>query len=206
MFGFDKVPLARAFPFLASVLPGFALFYVWEAANPGTIHWFFSIGFLGYRTELSLFLFASFIVGYSLNKFLAAGFGALGGPWGAAAGFFDKHPYEVSIAPWRDKRWRSAYARRFGEDLPQDLTLTPKPLTDQLLKELKTLKSDDALSQELRSSAQEMLRLALLAVENDRDWRSRYLTLHFQEVMKKGREFEEEIGSGLDSNLTIASL
>jgi len=208
MFDLDKVPFAKAFPFLASVLPGFSLLYLYEVAHTGTAAWFFSLTVLGYKSKVALFLFAAFVLGYSLNKFLAAAFGAVGGAWGATKGLpvFDKHPYELSIAPWRDKRWRSAYARRFGEELPQDLLLLPKPLTDRLLQEVSNLRNDDELSGVLRSNAQEMLNAALLAVENDKEWRSRYLALHIEEIIKRGKEFEDEVGAGLDSNLTIASL
>jgi hypothetical protein len=165
MVDFDKVPLAKAFPFLASVLPGFSLLYLFEAANPGTIRWYFSVNFLGYRTEVSLLLFVSFLLGYSLNKFLAAFYGAIGGVWGATRGIpmFDRHPYELTVAPWRDKKWRAAYSRRFAGDLPQDLTMTLEPFWDKIAQEASSTQPDSAILAELSSQAEKALKVALVS-------------------------------------------
>jgi hypothetical protein len=48
-------------------------------AVPGSFNWFFALGFLGYRTKLSLIVLVAFIVGDSVTTFLRGSIGAMDG-------------------------------------------------------------------------------------------------------------------------------
>lgn len=195
-----RIPFSKAFPFLASVLPGFTIIFLYESSHTGTMEQFISMSLLGYKTKLTLIVIVAFLLGYSLNKLLAAVFGAFGGVVGGSSfSWLGKDPFNISVAPWRDKRWRAAYARRFEGDAPADLSLTP----DDAGRKLKYEGPDSA---ELERFAADAFQVVTERVLNDEEWRSRYLRLHLEALTKTGREFADEIGAGLDSNLTISAL
>ena len=120
-----KISLKKAFSFLATIVPGSVLFYLFEIGHPGTIGWFLSISSLGYKSRIFLLLLALFLLGYSFVKFLAAVCGSFGWLLGRTIRLpiFDRHPYDYATAPWRDKRWRAAYTRRFAIDAPPDISV-----------------------------------------------------------------------------------
>jgi hypothetical protein len=205
---FDKLSLKKASPFLASILPGSSLFYLFEIRYPGTLGWYLSIGFLGYRSRLLLFLLVLFLIGYSFNRFLAAFSFPVGWVLGRVMKLpvFDRHPYNFANAPWREPRWRAAYARRFAMDAPQDLTLTPDQLDEKMILAISRLQPGQQPSPEQQAYSMEVLQQAVRRIGNDEEWKSRYLRLHVAEITRREVGFVEEIGAGLDSNLTIASL
>jgi hypothetical protein len=205
---FDKSSFKKAFPFLASILPGAALFYLFEIGHPGTLQLLLTISFLGYGSRLSLLLLLFFLIGYSFNKFLAAFFWPAGWVLGRMIKLplWDRHPYKSTDTPWRDQKWRAAYAKRFSINAPQDLALTPDHLDEQMIAAISKLQPGDQPSPEQQAYGMQLLQAAVERIGNDKEWRSRYLQLHVAEITKRERGFVEEIGAGLDSNLTITSL
>jgi len=204
----SKVSFKKAFPFLASVLPGAALFYLFEIEHPGTLQWLLSISFLGYGSRLSLLLLLFFLIGYSFNRFLAAFLLPVGWVFGRVTRLpvWDRHPYGLANAPWRDQKWRAAYVRRFALDAPQDLALTPDGLDEEMILAISKLQPGEQPTPEQAAYPMKILLEAVNRIGNDQEWKSRYLRLHVAEITKRERGFVEEIGAGLDSNLTIASL
>jgi len=205
---FDKIPFVKSFPFLASILPGSALFYLFEIGHPGTLGWFLSISFLGYKSRLFLLSLVFFLLGYSFNKFLAAFFGSFGWVLGRTTKLplWDRHPYDFETAPWRDQRWRTAYAKRFAIDAPLDSALTPEGLDEQMILAISRLQPGEQPSPEQQAYPMKVLLEAVNRIGNDQEWKSRYLQLHVAEITKREMGFVAEIGAGLDSNLVITSL
>jgi hypothetical protein len=117
-----KYPLEKFFYFLAGVIPGFVALLIYRLAVPGAFAWFFALGFLGYRTKLSLILLAAFVIGNTLTTFLSALLGAIGGAYGGAIRAIRPYvpPSSFQIAPWRDPRWRLVLKKRLGADAPND--------------------------------------------------------------------------------------
>src|SRR5258707_589380 len=64
----SKYPLEKVFFFLAGIIPGFVALLIFQLAAPGTFGWFFTLGFLGYKTKLGLILLSAFIIGNSLTR------------------------------------------------------------------------------------------------------------------------------------------
>src|SRR6267378_7001196 len=119
----SKYPLEKLFFFVAGIIPGFVALLIFQLAAPGSLGWFFSLGFLGYKTKLSAILLAAFIVGNSLTTFLSSLLGGAGGFYGA---ILAQRPYQPPhtrpTAPWRDATWRVALRRRLGAQTPNDTT------------------------------------------------------------------------------------
>jgi hypothetical protein len=125
MIDFGKFPFEKAIHLLTKVLPGFALLFVYNAKNPGTIARALLLPYLGYATRVWLLIAISFMLGYTLSTVMSTVAGAVAGAIGALWGSFARntHPYKYQVAPWRDRNWRAAYISRFGSDAPRDLTL-----------------------------------------------------------------------------------
>ncbi len=203
-----KISLKKAFSFLATIVPGSVLFYLFEIGHPGTIGWFLSISSLGYKSRIFLLLLALFLLGYSFVKFLAAVCGSFGWLLGRTIRLpiFDRHPYDYATAPWRDKRWRAAYTRRFAIDAPPDLAFTPDSLDEGKIVAISKLQPGEQTSPELSAYSWEVLQACIKGIFNDEAWRSRYLQLHVAEITKIGNDFASKIGASLDSNISISSL
>lgn len=77
-----KFPFEKIFYFAAGIIPGFVALLIYQLGVPGSFVWFFTLGFLGYRTKLSLILLAGFIIGNSMTTFLNSLLGAAGGAYG----------------------------------------------------------------------------------------------------------------------------
>jgi hypothetical protein len=58
----SKYPLEKLLYFVAGVIPGFVALLMFQVAHPGSFNWFFSLGFLGYRTKVVLAVLAMFVV------------------------------------------------------------------------------------------------------------------------------------------------
>src|ERR1019366_7110704 len=106
---FSKYPLEKLFYFLAGVIPGFVALFIFQLAVPGSFGWFFNLGFLGYRTKLSLILLAAFVVGNTLTTFLSGFLRFIGGAYfgGIVALRPYRPPRSYVVAPWRDPKWRT---------------------------------------------------------------------------------------------------
>jgi hypothetical protein len=79
----SKLPIEKVFFFIAGIIPGFVAMLVFNLAAPGSFTWFFTMGFLGYKTKLGVTLLTAFVVGNSLTTFLNALLGGVGGYLGA---------------------------------------------------------------------------------------------------------------------------
>lgn len=75
----SKYPLEKVFYFVAGVIPGFTALLIFQLAVPGAFTWFFTLGFIGYKTKLSLILLVAFVIGNSMTTFLRAIVGMVGG-------------------------------------------------------------------------------------------------------------------------------
>src|SRR5882757_1233860 len=120
----SKYPLEKFFFFAAGIIPGFVALLIFQFAAPGSFGWFFCLGFLGYKSKLSIILLTAFIIGNSLTSFLS---GILGGIGGAIGMRLAREPYQPphnqKIAPWRDARWRIVLRSRLGDQVPNDTIL-----------------------------------------------------------------------------------
>jgi hypothetical protein len=89
-----KYPLEKFIYFVASVIPGFTVLLIIQLSAPGVFEGFFWIGFLGYKTKLSIIVLVAFIIGYSATTLLRA---LIGGVFGALEGAFPTpfRPYHL---------------------------------------------------------------------------------------------------------------
>jgi hypothetical protein len=71
----SKYPLEKLFSFVAAVIPGFVALLVF----PGSLQWLFALGFLGYRTRVTVVVLLAFVVGFTMTTILSAFLGAIGG-------------------------------------------------------------------------------------------------------------------------------
>ena len=158
-----KYPVERLFSFIAGIIPGFVALLIYQLAVPGSFGWFFTLGFLGYRTKLALILLTAFVIGNSMATFVRATMGAVGGVIGTRKA--QKTPFEPAhqyrVAPWRDARWRGVIRAKLGSRTPNDT----RPLFDELL----TLKRQaiDLLPPEQRQQAHANINLEKLNAEID---------------------------------------
>lgn len=206
---FGKLPIEKAFHLLAKVLPGFALLSFYDARHLGTIQGLFSISYLGYNTKLAFVVGLCFISGYALSTTLAS----LGAGTAYMVGYIwakiipDRHPYQDSIAPWRDDRWRTAYKNRYGSNAPENLTLISKPIVEDLLRESTNLNpvDQDSLLQKV-DAINKGLNGAVNAILNDKEWKRCYNELHSKVLLERRMEALEEIMYGLDSDLSTSAV
>jgi hypothetical protein len=168
---FSKYPLEKFFYFIAGVIPGFVALLIFQLAAPGSFGWFFSLGFLGYRTKLSLILLAAFVVGNTLTTFLTAFLLFIGGFYGSVVA--EKRPYRPSAsydtAPWRDPRWRTVLRNRLGTQAPNDTPFMWRELYDQRRQQV-----DLIMPAEERPTALTALNLEKIQSDmNDSEWGNR---------------------------------
>jgi hypothetical protein len=159
---FSKYPFEKLFYFVAGIIPGFVALLIFERAAPGSFGWFFSMGFLGYRTKLALVLLVAFLVGNSMTTFLSGLLGSVGGIVGAITAlrpYTPPHSYEV--APWRDPKWRTALKHYLGPEAPKDT----RPFFQELLTLMQ--KEVDYLPEQERPGALAKLRNDKLNAEID---------------------------------------
>lgn len=125
-----KFPLEKIFYFAAGIIPGFVALLIFQLAVPGSFGWLFTLGFLGYRTKLSLILLTAFIIGNSMTTFLNALLGAAGGAYGSWSARRQTYqpPHSYDIAPWRDQRWRVLLRKHLGAQAPNDTLLLREEL------------------------------------------------------------------------------
>jgi hypothetical protein len=125
----SKYPLEKLVYFIAGIIPGFVALLIYGLAVPGSFGWFFALGFLGYKTRISLILLVAFVAGNSLTTLLNAILGSIGATLDrreAKEPYKPPHSYEV--APWRDPRWRTALKNHLGGRAPIDSQLASQQL------------------------------------------------------------------------------
>jgi hypothetical protein len=201
---FSKYPFEKLFGFAAGVIPGFIALLIFQLAAPGSFGWFFSLGFLGYKTKLSLIILTAFIVGNTMTTFLDSFLGALGGAVGAvvAAQRPYKSPESHPVAPWRDPKWRIALKNYLGAEAPNNTHL----ISGQLLA-LKQ-RQIDVLAKEDRPVALAKLDLEKIESEiDDGNWEQWYAHYHSVVIFDYGkRELHWWVRRGLNFNLETAAL
>ena len=139
----SKYPLERLFFFVAAVIPGFVVLLIYQLAVPGSFGWFFAMGFLGYKTKLTVILVTAFIIGNCMTSFVSSLAGAAGGAVGA---YITRRPLEPSdresVAPWRDTAWRSLARSRLGVHAPDDTRPIAQAIYDQRVDMAKHMPAD----------------------------------------------------------------
>jgi hypothetical protein len=187
-----KYPLEKLFSFVAAVIPGSVLLLIF-----GQLHWFFALGFLGYRTKLSLAILAAFVFGFTATTFLSAILGAIGGAIGAAS---YKPPHSYDTAPWRDPEWRQLVKQRLGPRCPND----SRPMSS-LTVDLRT-KLAAHLPQDQQADALIALHGERLAAESDDlSWSMLYGDYH-NIVLEPTKDVVWHVHTGLTFNLETAAL
>lgn len=199
---FSKYPLERLVYYIAGIVPGFAAILIYDSAAPASFGWFFSIGFLGYRTKLILALAAAFVVGYTLTSFLRGILGAAGGAVSAIRAMRPYNlPHSYPVAPWRDPRWRIALRNYLGAEAPNDSHLSTK--------ELMELKRQGAnlLPEGMRSKAMAELDVEKINSEiDDSRWSEWYDHFHRIVLGQDEQDFGSYVANGLNINLASTSV
>lgn len=198
----SKYPIHKLFHLIAGIIPGFTALFIFELAKPGAFEWFFSLGSIGYRTRLSLILIASFIVGYTLTKFFSAFLGGLGGVLGA---YYARKPYKpphsFMVAPWRDRRWRTALKNVLGADAPNDTQLMSKEVF-----ELRR-RTAEQFPNTLTTTALADLNLEKLNLEiDDGKWEQWYDYYHNIVLLSENPDISFQVQTGLNFSLEVTGL
>lgn len=199
---FSKYPLEKFFYFLAGVIPGFVALLILQLATPGRFGWFFGLGFLGYRTKLSLIVLAAFVVGNSLTTFLSAFLGAIGGAWGSVLGM---RPYRPSAsydaAPWRDPRWRSVLRNRIGTQAPNNTPFIWQALYDLRCRQVNLIPAEEQPAA-LAALNQEKIQSDM----NDSEWELWYDHYHRIVLQPNNPDPVLYVRRGLNFNLETTAL
>ena len=198
----SKFPLDKLFYFVAGVIPGFVALLIFQLAAPGSFGWFFALGFLGYKTKLSLILVAAFAVGYSMTTILAGLLGAIGGAIGTVIGLRPYKPsHSYAVAPWRDPRWRTLVRSQLGAQAPNDTRLMSQEALDHRRRMV------DLLPEDQRSIALADLNLERINAEIDDDsWAQWYDHYHRIVLQPDDRDFVSHVRTGLNLNLETAAV
>lgn len=199
----SRYPLEKAVYFVAGVIPGFAALLIFQLARPGVFTWYFRLGFLGYRTKLTLIVLVAFVIGNTMTAILSSWLGALGG---AIGGWRSKDPYVPAhlhkIAPWRDGRWRIALANRLGAKAPKDTHLLSDDIWDRRRELVKYLPEND------RAAALFKINDEKLQTEiDDSLWEQWYEHYHKIVISHRHRKWDlaDYIRRGLNFNLETTS-
>jgi hypothetical protein len=187
-----KYPLEKLFSFAAGIIPCSVVLLIF-----GRLQWFFALGFLGYRTKVSLVVLVAFVIGFTATTFLNAILGAVGGAIGAVR---YKPPHSYDIAPWRDPRWRDLIKKRVGAGCPNDtrpLSPTIVDLRTKLAANLPQARQQDAIT---------ALHLERLAAESDDlNWAVWYDHYH-KIILEPSRDVTWYVHTGLAFSLETAAL
>ncbi len=194
----SKYPLEKLVYFIAGIIPGFIALIIYRLAVPGAFGWLFAVGFLGYRTKLSLILLTAFLIGNSITEFLSRLLGMIGG---ALGGYRFKPPADFTVAPWRDRTWRMALKRHLGSQAPNDTQLISKELLD--LKRQAVAAQPEAQ----RNLAQAALNLEKINSDIDDDaWAMWYRHYHYLVLHPTERSFTWHVQNGLNFNLQTSAV
>jgi hypothetical protein len=197
----SKYPIEKLFYFVAGIIPGFIALLIFNLVTPGSFGWFFTLGFLGYKTKLSLILLTAFVVGNSMTTFLTSLLGAIGGAIGARVAQQPyKPPYSYDVAPWREPTWRAVLRNRLKEQTPKDT----RPMSQELL-ELKR-KGIDLLPEAQREAAHASLNLEKFDADiDDGNWSRWYDHYHEVVLNPEKRDLQWFVQTGLSFNLETAA-
>ena len=199
----SKLPLEKVFFFVAGIIPGFIALLIFNLVAPGSFTWFFTMGFLGYKTKLGVMLLTAFVVGNSLTTFLDRLLGGVGGYLGARMA---KEPYvpptSVKVAPWRDTRWRVALKRRLGTQAPKDTMLISEGIFDIRVQTV------GIMPEAQRANAMaELNREKLEAEMNDLVWAGWYEHYHRRVLTNRDKwGVQQHVLHGLNFNLETTAV
>jgi hypothetical protein len=199
----SKLPIEKVFFFIAGIIPGFVALLLFDLAHPGSFLWFFGMGFLGYKTKLGIILLTAFVIGNSMTTFLSAFLGAAGGIMGAKIA---KEPYKppesFKLAPWRDKRWRTALRRRLGQQTPKDTVLMGEEIFNIRVQAVGMMPEAE------RPMALTALSLEKLGTEMDElAWAGWYDRYHHRVLISRDNwDVQRHVLHGLNFNLETTAL
>lgn len=196
---FSKYPLEKVFDLVAGVIPGVAAMLVYAAAAPGVLGWFFSLGFLGYKTKLAFLALAAFVVGSTLTTIVGVMLAVMVQVVLALRPV--KLSYQYDAAPWRDPLWRSLVRDHIGAKAPKDTDLMSQASYQH------QLNAPDSLPVEQKITRNHELLTEMLGVQkDDQDWERWYN--HFHEIVLKpdDKDFSLHIRNGLRINLETTAL
>lgn len=199
---FSKLPIEKFFYFLAGIIPGIVALLIFGLASPHSFCWFFNLGFLGYKTKLVLVVLVAFVVGNTLNTFLSAFLGAVGGAWASVVGM---RPYRTAAsydaAPWRDPRWRTVLRNRLGAQAPNTLPFMWQALYDLKLKQI-NLMPEQGRPAALLALNQEKIQSDM----NDAEWEQWYDHYHRILLTPASPDASWHVRTGLNFNLETTAL
>ncbi|MFZ0318659.1 MAG: hypothetical protein WAL56_05985 [Candidatus Sulfotelmatobacter sp.] len=177
---------------MAGIIPGTVVLLIF-----GWLRWFFALGFLGYRTKVSLVVLVAFVIDFTATTFLNS---ILGGVGGAIGGVSYKPPHSYDIAPWRGPRWRELIRGRVGAGCPNDT----RPLSP-IIVDLR-IKIAANLPPEQQQDAITALHLEKLAAESDDlNWAVWYDHYH-KIILEPRRDVVWHVHTGLAFSLETAAL
>jgi hypothetical protein len=195
----SKYPLEKLVYFIAGIIPGSVALLIYRLAVPGSFEWFFALGFLGYKTKLTVVLLTAFIIGNSMTQFLSSILGATGGVIGSVR---YQPPHSYAIAPWRDPRWRTALKKQLGAQAPKDTQV----MSRELLTMMRTAANN--LPESQRPAALLKLEGDKLSTEmDDHSWADWYD--HFHKIVlldQEKRDFQWHVYHGLGFNLEAGAI
>ena len=198
----SKYPLYKLSFFVAGVIPGFVALLIYQVAVPGSFAWFFHLCFLGYRMKLTLIILTAFVIGNSMTRFLYGTFAMVGGVIGRVVGRRPyKPPHTVSVAPWRDTRWRVALKKYLGNDAPKDTILMSQDLHN-----LKLQMANQQPPALVQRAIAEVENEKLSAEIDDLNWSRWYDHFHSLVLTSTERDFAFYVERGLHYNLQTASV
>ena len=199
----SKYPIEKVFFFVAGMIPGFLALLIYHLAAPNSFHWFFTLGFLGYKMKLAAILVTAFVVGNSMTTFLSSLLGMTGGIVGTIIG---QKPFKPShtekVAPWRDVRWRARAHNRLGAQAPNDSLLVSEELAT-----LRRQVIDTTVPANQCPQAHAALNLEKINTEiDDARWAQWYDHYHQIVFNREIPDVRLHIKRGLDFNLETAGL
>jgi hypothetical protein len=198
-----KFPLEKTVQYAAGVFPGMVALMVFNQAHAGSLGWFFALGFLGYRTKLSLIVLVALVIGNTLTAFLTSVLRWVAGPIGFALGLLDSKPAHLYLTPpWRDPTWRTLAGNRLGTQAPSDRHLMSQETFDLRKKVI----SEDLPEEQRRSALEDLAKERLDAVKDDECWAAWYEHYHRIVMVPMDQDFVRHVKNGLYFNLEAAAL
>ncbi|MBZ5552216.1 MAG: hypothetical protein LAO21_05815 [Acidobacteriia bacterium] len=198
----ESYPLDKLFHFVAGIIPGFVALLIYEAATPGTLRWFFTLGSLGYNTKLLLVFIVAFIIGNSLTAFLNLFLGFI---WSVFGSFLIGRGYGSArsrgIPPWQDPRWRAVLKDHLGPHAPSDSGVISEYSFKQRTGVIDLLPED-----ERPAKRAELERERINADIDDTAWERWYEHYHQVVLQQENQDFEYKMREGLYFNLETTSL
>ena len=181
----------------AGIIPGFAALLTYRVAQPKAFTWFFSLGFLGYRTKVGIVLLTALLIGKTLTSLVGAVLGGIGGAIGVS---WAKPPHAVEVAPWRNPTWRAALSKVLPEPL-KDTQLWQEWFHEWKLREI------DSLLESQRPLALAQLQSDRLVNQGeDAEWARWYRHYHKLVLAPPDEDVLYYVHRGLSFNLQVAAL